>query len=190
MQEDKPINQQQLSHPRGQMVSKKTLLIAIVIALALLSGLWIWKAVEIIKIKSGNEIDNKVLLRKVSKQIDSNSKRQLLLLSKPFVWAIRDKLISGNRKEVANYMNQLVRERNFEEISIVDQRNVIVLSTDKKEEGKSYSMFYNGTFLKYDSTKLYAQRGRSIVLTTPLMNLDKRFGTLSIKYTIPKTTFD
>ncbi len=157
----------------------------IVIALALLSGLWIWKAVELRKVSSENEMANKLLKRKVSMQMDANLKSQLILLSKPFVWAIRDKMISGNRQDINIYMNQMVKEKNFEEIPIVDQGNVILLSTDKKEEGKPYSTFYNSSFLKSDSTNMYTQRGRTIVITTPILGLDKRLGTLSIKYNMP-----
>ncbi|SDG61485.1 hypothetical protein SAMN05421827_108175 [Pedobacter terrae] len=190
MQENRPIDQQRLSQQRAPMVSRKSLLIVIVISLVLLSGLWIWKAVELGRVRSENDMAYKLLKRKVSVQMDSSLKSQLLLLSKPFVWAIRDKMISGNRQDINIYMNQMVKERHFEKISIVDQRNVILLSTDKKEEGKPYSTFYNDSFLKSDSTKMYTQSGRTIVITAPILGLDKRLGTLSIKYNMPNPTLD
>jgi len=190
MEKTRPTHQQQLLQKSAPMVTRKSLLIVIVIALVLLSGLWIWKALELGRVRSENEMAGKLLKRKVSLQMDSSLKSQLLLLSKPLVWAIRDKMISGNRQDINIYMNQMVRERNFEEISIVDQRNVIMLSTDKKEEGKSYSTFYNNSFLKSDSTKMYHQRGRTLVVTTPILGLDKRLGTLSIRYNMPIPNLD
>ncbi|MFC3560247.1 hypothetical protein [Pedobacter jamesrossensis] len=190
MEKTRPTDQQELSHQSVPMVSRKSFLIVIVIALALLSGLWIWKAVELGRVRSESEMASKTLKRKVSMQMDSGLKSQLILLSKPLAWAIRDKMISGNRQDINVYMNQMVKEKNFEEISIVDQRNVILLSTDKKEEGKPYSTFYNSAFLKSDSTKMYTQGGRTIIITTPILGLDKRLGTLSIKYNMPNPNLD
>lgn len=190
MQKNGSIDQQHSPQPTVPMVSRKSFLIVIVIALFLLSGLWIWKAVDLGRIQSENETANKLLKRKISMKMDANLKSQLLLLSKPFVWAIREKMISGNNQAVNLYMNEMVREKNFQEISVVDQRNVILFSTDKKEEGKRYSIFYNNTFLKSDSTKIYNQRGRTIVITSPILGLDKRLGTLSIKYNMPNPSLN
>lgn len=190
MEKTTPTDQQQLSHNSAPMVSRKSLLIVIVTALILLSGLWIWKDVELGKVRSESEIAGKTLKTQVSLKMDSTLRSQLLLLSKPLVWAIRDKMISGNRQDINVYMNQMVKEKNFEEISIVDQRNVILLSTDKKEEGKPYATFYNNAFLKSDSTKMYTQRGRTILITTPILGLDKRLGTLSIRYNMPIPNLD
>ena len=120
--------------------------------------------------------------------MDATLKAQLILLAKPLAWAIRDKMISGNRQDISVYMNQMVKEKNFEEISIVDPSNMILLSTDKKEEGKPYATFYNRTFLTSDSTRIYPQRGRSLVVTTPILGLNKRLGTLSISYHMPAYT--
>ena len=188
MQKTKPIDSQHPPQTDTPTVSRKTYLITILIFLTLISGLWIWKAVENRRMDSETYRTNKLLRRKVSLQIDSNLRAQLILLAKPLSWAIRDKMISGNQQDISAYMNQMVQEKNFEEISIVDLRNVILLSTDKKEEGKPYSTFYNSTFLRSDSTRIYSQRGRSLVLTTPISGLSKRLGTLSISYHMPAQT--
>ncbi|KQN35985.1 hypothetical protein ASE92_07545 [Pedobacter sp. Leaf41] len=181
----RPIDSQQPPQTGKPVVYRKTFLITILIFLALISGLWIWKAVENRSMQSENDRANRLLRRKISMQVDANLKAQLILLAKPLAWAIGDKMISGNRQDISVYMNQMVKEKNFEEISIVDQRNMILLSTDKKEAGKPYSTFYDSTFLRSDSTRIYSQRGRSLVLTTPILGLNKRLGTLSISYHMP-----
>jgi len=188
MHNTKPINSQQSTQLGTPVIYRKTFLITILIFFALISGLWIWKAVENRSMQSENDRTNRLLRRKVSMQMDANLKAQLILLAKPLAWAIRDKMISGNRQDISVYMNQMVKEKNFEEISIVDQRNIILLSTDKKEEGKPYSIFYNSTFLRSDSARIYSQRGRSLVLTTPILDLNRRLGTLSISYHMPAYT--
>jgi len=163
---------------------KRNMIIIAIVGLGLIFMLWTWKTVQLNNLIVKHKQEQLLLKQRFSKQLESIHKHQLVLISKPMVWAIRNKMMEGNMNEVHLYIDQLAKEQNFEEIAIINPKGAIIASTDKKEEGHPYSTFYSKVFLNVDSTKVNTQRGH-LILTTPIPGIDSRLGTLSFEYAMP-----
>lgn len=170
-------------------ITKKTYLITIVIALILLSAIWIWKTVEINNQKKTAENEKQVLQQHASKQIVQTHEQHLKLLAKPFVWAVRSEMMQGNMSQVNLYINEMVKEKNFQRIAVVNDKGIIISSTNKKDEGKHFSTIGNNSDLGINNTKLETQRDSVISMTSPIMGFNTRLGTLFMRYNIPNADF-
>ncbi|WP_316735822.1 PDC sensor domain-containing protein [Pedobacter aquatilis] len=166
--------------------SRKALIITILSAVILISSLWVYKEIETNSLIRENNLKNKRLSARISAQVDSTLKQQLIVMSKPLVWAVRSKMIDKDMNRVNEYLSQLVEEQNFEEISIIDPKGRIIASTDEREMGNNYSTFYNKAFLNVNNPHINLFRGDHIILTTPIFGTNTKLGTLSFKYTLPK----
>src|SRR5690606_29932805 len=92
---------------------RKTIFIIIGIALALLLALWVWKTIEINKLKKSSEKNKIAFEEKATRQIVQSNETHLKLLAKPIVWALRSEMMQGNLNQVNLYLNDLVKEKNF-----------------------------------------------------------------------------
>ncbi|EOR93347.1 hypothetical protein ADIARSV_3426 [Arcticibacter svalbardensis MN12-7] len=166
----------------------KGILITIVIALVLLSGIFIWKTIEINSLKKNAAKDRQTLTEQANTQIVQSHEAHLKLLAKPFVWAIRTEMMQGNISQVNLYMNEMVKEKNFQSIVVVNDKGVIVSSTDKKNEGKPFSTIGKSTDLRSNGTNLVNLNDSVLVMTSPIMGFNNRLGTLYVKYSVPPSS--
>ncbi|WP_374163701.1 hypothetical protein [Arcticibacter sp. MXS-1] len=169
---------------------KKKYLITIGVALILLISLWIWKSVEISGIRNASEKEKQNLKEQATSEIAEVHKQHLLLLAKPFVWAVRTELMQGNRNQVNLYLNDMVKEKNFQQIAIADNKGKIIASTNKKDEGQPFSSIASAGSLNNNDTNIETQSDSTLVMTSPVMGFNSRLGTLLIRYTIPQTRFE
>lgn len=168
----------------------KGILITIVVALILLSGIWIWKAIEINSLKKTAVKDRQTLTEQANTQIVQSHESHLKLLAKPFVWAIRTEMMQGNINQVNLYMNDMVKEKNFQSIAVINDKGIIVSSTDKKNEGKSFSTLGKTSDLSSNATNLANLNDSILVMTSPIMGFNNRLGTLYIKYSVPPSSLN
>lgn len=169
---------------------KKKYLITIGVALILLISLWIWKSVETSGIRNASEKEKQNLKEQATSKIAEVHKQHLLLLAKPFVWAVRTELMQGNRNQVNLYLNDMVKEKNFQQIAIADNKGKIIASTNKKDEGQPLSSIASAGSLNSNNTNIETQSDSTLVMTSPVMGFNSRLGTLLIRYTIPQTRFE
>ena len=170
-------------------VTRKILYITILVAIILLVALWAWKAIETNKIRKNAETEQNNLKTEAEGYIVQTHEQHLRLLAKPFVWAVRSQMLEGNMSQVNLYMNEMVKEKNFQRISLVDAQGKIVASTNKKDEGQAFATIGNDADLSNDQTNVQVLQDSVIHLTSPVMGFNNRLGTLVISYNIPKTTF-
>lgn len=170
-------------------VTRKTLYITILVAIILLVALWAWKAIETNKIRKNAETEQNNLKTEAEGYIVQTHEQHLRLLAKPFVWAVRSQMLEGNMSQVNLYMNEMVKEKNFQRISLVDAQGKIISSTNKKDEGQAFATIGNDADLSNDQTNVQVLQDSVIHLTSPVMGFNNRLGTLVISYNIPKTTF-
>lgn len=170
-------------------VTRKTLYITILVAIILLVALWAWKAIETNKIRKNAETEQNNLKTEAEGYIVQTHEQHLRLLAKPFVWAVRSQMLEGNMSQVNLYMNEMVKEKNFQRISLVDAQGKIISSTNKKDEGQAFATIGNDADLTNDQTNVQVLQDSVIHLTSPVMGFNNRLGTLVISYNIPKTTF-
>lgn len=170
-------------------VARKTFLITILIALIVLIGLWIWKSMETSAVRKNAETNQQALRTEASGLIVKTHEEHLKLLAKPFVWAVRTEMLQGNMRQVNVYMNEMVKEKNFQRIALVNDKGIIVASTNKKDEGKPFSTIEGSSDLTSNQTNIQTQQDNVISLTSPVMGLNNRLGTLYFKYSVPEAGF-
>lgn len=175
------------SASQGPTIMKKTFLITIVVGLILISAIWIWKTVEISNVKKNAESEKQVLQQRATRQLVQTHEAHLKLLAKPFVWAVRSEMMQGNLSQVNLYMIDMVKEKNIERIALINDKGIIISSTNKKDEGKPFSTVGKVSSLGNNTTMLENEQDSVISMTSPVMGFNNRLGTLFIKYSIPKS---
>jgi hypothetical protein len=85
--------------------------------------------VEISNLKNEHEKNEALLQQKASDLIRQSDYRYLKLLAKPYVWAIRTEIMKGNIEAVNLYANDMVKEKNFQTITVVDDKGAVISST-------------------------------------------------------------
>ncbi len=166
--------------------TKNKLLVASAIVVVLFAALWIWKSVEIKNLKQENEKKETLLRQKAIELLSRSDSRYLKLLAKPYVWAIRTEMMKGNIEAVNLYANDMVKEKSFQTITVVDDKGMVISSTNKKLEGKSFASVGNAAYLSNDSTLVNKVDDATLEVSSPVMGFNKRIGTLIFNYTPPK----
>jgi hypothetical protein len=166
--------------------TKNKILVAAGVIILLFAALWIWKAIEISNLKKENEKKETLLKQKANELLLQSDYKYLKLLAKPYVWAIRTEMMKGNIEAVNLYANDMVKEKSFQTITVVDDKGMVISSTNKKLEGKSYASVGNAAYLSNDSTLVNKVGDAALEVSSPVMGFNKRIGTLIFNYTPPK----
>ncbi|MCF8332287.1 MAG: hypothetical protein K9H84_07535 [Bacteroidales bacterium] len=103
------------------------------------------------------------------------------LVIQTFSWAVRKEMLNNNLDIVNNYLNILVKDDEIEEIFLVDPNDTVLLSTDKKYEGSSFSERYDGKMLKVDKVHSFKLDKDTVFIVTPVFGYEQRLGTIVIK---------
>ncbi|MEO6327808.1 MAG: hypothetical protein ABIO55_02700 [Ginsengibacter sp.] len=166
--------------------SKNKILVAGGVIIVFFAALWIWKAIEIKNLKLENEKKETLLRQKANELLSQSDYKYLKLLAKPYVWAIRTEMMKGNLDAVNLYANDMVKEKSFQTISVVDDKGMVISSTNKKLEGKAYASVGNAAYLSNDSTLVNKIDAATLEVSSPVMGFNKRIGTLIFDYSPPK----
>ena len=97
----------------------------------------------------------------------------LTALSKPLIWSIRAEMLKGNLEQVNIYVKDIVKEKNFQVLQIIDPDGKGILSTNKKVEGKNANILYDSTMLSADAIKIYHTDNNLLIMSAPIMGYDK-----------------
>lgn len=165
----------------------RALKVVIIVALVLLAGLWIWKAIEMRSVRKEAERENERVRETAVSLITGERGEHLKQLVKPFVWAVRSEMLRGNMEGVNLYLQDMVKEKNFQRIQVADTRGIVVASTDKKMEGRPLTD--GGGLLTTDSTVVNNVGDSAWVVSSPIMGFNNRLGTLLIDYASPRPKF-
>lgn len=124
-----------------------------------------------------------------TEQMVQNSEDMLKLATKPFVWSVRAEMLRENMDQVNNYFKEMVREKNFELIYLVNPDQKIIVSTDKKLEGQSANELFDPTVFQTDSI-IVLKKDDKLTIAAPVMGYDKKLGVLIMKYSIQNIKMD
>lgn len=155
-----------------------------VVAAVLIIGIWIWKSVQISNVKKESTAEMQLLKENVAKQIRQSDELHLKSLAKPLVWAIRTEMLKDNISQVNLYVNEMVKEKNFQKVTIVNDKGIAILSTNKKEEGKNFVSPAKFNYLLTDTTMVENINDSLLMMSSPVMGFNNRLGTLIITYSI------
>lgn len=158
----------------------KALKVVVIVALVLIAGLWIWKAIQVSQVRKEAERENERVKETAVNMITEARAGNLELMTKPLVWAVRTEMLRGNMDQVNLYLQEMVKENNFQRIQVADASGVVVASTDKKTEGQPLAGL-NGV-MAADSTVVNKTGDSTWLVSSPIMGLNNRLGTLVIEY--------
>ncbi|SKB36449.1 hypothetical protein [Daejeonella lutea] len=187
--ENEEINRADNSIKNSDSQDKKTIRFIVIISLGLIAGLWLWKSYQI------NNISEKALSRETQlthsaqKQLFNSHEEHLKLLVKPMIWALRSQMIQGNIEQVNMYLNDMVKEKNFQRIAVADNKGIIISSTNKKDEGSPISVFASVASLPSNETMSQNIGDSIIIITSPVMGFNSRLGTVAIRFAVPPAKF-
>jgi hypothetical protein len=160
------------------------------LAFALMLAIWIGKSIEVENVKEEASRDNQILKGEAAKHVLHSHEEHLLLLSKPFVWAIRAEMMQGNLKQIRSYMGEMVEKTNIHHIALADENGKIIVSTVKKEEGNSFLTVGKRRYLISRQTILENVKNQKLVMSSPVVGSSGRLGTLIISYRIQPVAFN
>jgi len=170
-------------------IAKKTLYIILAIILGLFITLWVWKAIQIRNIKHAYSLRENDLKQSMRVSLAETNKSFLNLLAKPYVWAVRPELMQSNYKQINLFGSDIVKEKGFVSIMVVDKNGIIISSTDKKFDGKNFAASGNPFYLTIDSTMVDLKSDSTFVTASPIMSFNSKVGTLIITYAPKKQNF-
>jgi hypothetical protein len=159
------------------------------VAVLLMLAIWIGKSVEVKQVREEARKDSQMLIGEATEHVLHSHEEHLLLLSKPFAWAIKAELLQGNLKQIRSYMSQMVQKTNIHHIALADKNGRIIVSTNTREEGRSFLTIGKRAYLSNSQTSLENIDNKKLVVSGPVIGPEGRLGTLMISYTIQPVEF-
>ncbi len=159
----------------GQFVKKYPVFLTALLGLLAVTAVYFWKDMQGRNEKAAVE-------KMATAQIEQNLHDMLRLMSKPLIWSIRSEMLRGNIEQVNIFTTDLVKEKNFQYIHLIDPNGNIIVSTDKKLEGQSGIGMFDNAILQTDSVMVFNSDNNMLTLAAPVMGYDKRLATVILKY--------
>ncbi len=167
----------------------KHLLISAQCVVGIIVFLFVWKTISGNGLKKDAAANEAAIKTQAKAKLIENSQRQLKLLAKPYTWAVRTALQQANGSLVNEYANDIVKEKNVVSVMLVDTKNIIISSTNKKYEGKDYLTVGAAYYLSVDSAVVNKVNDSLLVLASPVMSFNSKLGTLIFLYAVPPPVF-
>lgn len=186
---ERPLLRKVKEESRTYTFSVKQLLIAALFVLGISVLLFIWKTIQANSLKKEAAANKAAIKTQAKANLMENSKRHLMLLAKPYTWAVRTALQQANGSLVNDYANDIVKEKNVVSVMLVDTKNTIISSTNKKYEGKDYLTVGTAYYLSVDSAVVNKVNDSLLVLASPVMSFNSKLGTLIFTYAVPPPVF-
>jgi hypothetical protein len=177
--------------PKKKGLNAQAIVSIIIIVLMIIIPLFVylWKQSEIKNLKEKYDKDIAGITAKANSTIDENNKKNIEQLTRVFSWAVRSEMLRNNMEQVDNYMTDLVKTADLNNISAVKTDGIVVLSTDKKFEGNIYPGPIANELAQINQTVSRTGENGDIISICPIMGIDNRIGTLIITYTPKKNIF-
>jgi len=121
--------------------------------------------------------------QQANKQMAELTDELLSFAVKGYDWAIRAELIRGNEENAQQYIAQMVQDEKISQVMFIDEQQVIQMASDKKQENQPFDVsLFPENPLQYEDIVILEQTDGSLLLFSPIMGLERRLGTLMIRY--------
>lgn len=152
--------------------------IVVLLLVLVIIGLFFYSMIRVNILERTHEEKTEKLITEHMAEIDSLVVSHMKLTVRTLTWAVRSELIRQNKEQVNHFFNDFIREPVVTKIKLIDPENYeIVLSTDKKDEGKVIDdkelYKVDELFTKIDSAE--------VKFINPVMGLDRILGILVIE---------
>ncbi|MEX0967792.1 MAG: PDC sensor domain-containing protein [Bacteroidia bacterium] len=158
------------------------ILILILIIILVPAGIWVFKNNEIKNLTEDFGQERLEMERQFESKFREEQKEHARLMVKPLTWAVRAEMMRDNLEQVNQYLSQFVKEKNIQQVMLVDNDGQILISTDKKTENAAFSEWYDAALLQDGEITLSEREGGDVAIVAPVMGLDTRLGTLVVFY--------
>lgn len=159
-------------------VKRNPVLTTALIGIIAVVAVYFWKDIQGSKQKTALE-------EMAVAQLRQNNETMLKLMAKPLVWSIRAEMLRGNMEQVNIFTSDLVKEKNFQFIYMIDPEGKIIVSTDKKLEGQLAGSMFESSLLQTDSVVVVNKDDGMLTLAAPVMGFDKQLAVIVLEYAAP-----
>lgn len=144
---------------------------------------YIWFYVKMNKTTERFQDEKTQLITRYETERDSTTISNLEFVSMIFSWSVRSELLRDNTENLNQLITVFVKESGVDLVQIIDPKtNMVMLSSDKKFEGKEYTKRLDFEIQK--STSLKEEDVLRIV--TPVMGLNDKIGVLVLEVNTAK----
>jgi len=91
-------------------------------------------------------------------------------------------MLKNNITQVNLYANEMVKEKNFQKVVVANDKGMVILSTNKKEEGKEFVTPGKINYLLSDTTVAENMNDSLLIMSSPVMGFNNRIGTLIVTF--------
>ncbi|MEO6903838.1 MAG: hypothetical protein ABI315_11925 [Bacteroidia bacterium] len=169
--------------------SRKGIYAIIIVEIALIAGIWIWKEIELRSFKKESAKHATEMEYQFTQQILEMQTHNLKSMIKPLVWAVRSEMLKNDVTDINFYINELVKEKGFQFILITDDKNNIIASTNKKWEGNPFNVTGLSSNVLGDSTIVNMTNNNIFLASAPVMGFNRRLGAVVISYSGTPSSF-
>jgi len=146
------------------------------------AGMYFWKAGATNALKE-EAAQEKAGRSERARQYDAGrTTEDLKRFSTPLSWAVRREMIARNLEQVDQYLSGLVQMSGFESAVLAQPDGKVVVATDRKNLGVSFSSLYPAEYLKAKEIRIAPGSKGNIQSIIPIMGLNQELGTLVIEY--------
>lgn len=168
--------------PKGHFRRNWSLYLLLLGSLGITAFTWFTKEADLMQQKEVYEDQRMALITKVNTTLKTNNERDLKIVAKSLAYAIANRVIFDDWEEVDLYFRQLVKTDNMLEIFLLQDDELILVSTNKKLEGDYYKDSKMATIQETEEIIfLQDDAGRNLVVAPVLMK-ENRQSTLVIVY--------
>ncbi len=188
---EKPKTPEKTGTASGKKLSAQAIVSIIILVLMIIIPLviYLWKQSEINNIRK--DCDKRILeiTAQANKTVEENNSKNMDMLTRVFLWAVRSELLRNNLEQIEQYMTDLVKSADLNNISLIKADGIVILSTDKKYEGNAYPGTIAREFAQINSVITKTGENGDLISICPVMGLDNRLGTIVITHTPKKNIF-
>lgn len=131
----------------------------------------IWALVKINILQRTFNEEKAQIVASYEQKLDNLNSDRLLLTAKTFSWAIRSELIRDNKDQVNQFFNDFIKGSDIEKLQLINpETSIIEISTDKKDEGTTISIYSSLEDQIVNTTSTNFQ------IITPITGLNKKMG--------------
>ncbi|MFD2512242.1 PDC sensor domain-containing protein [Pontibacter locisalis] len=161
---------------------KKPVVFIPLLLLLVVLGVYLYKESQLKEARREAAEERALLLERANERIAENRHYLLEVVAKPFSWALRSALLTGNVEQVNQYLFQFVQEEKFAMVLVADAEGNIISSTDQNFTGSAFADHFDSKYLQTDATTVDDSDPERVIVASPIMGLNSRLGTLLVVY--------
>lgn len=165
-------------------------IIIICLLIILPTGVYLWKQNEIKKLKKENESAILAVSQQANDAITNNNKKNIETITRVLSWAVRSEIMRNNLEQANTYITDIVKAADCNEITLIKEDGIVIISTNKKYEGNIYPGPVTSELNSINNVISKSDENNNIMALCPVMGLDNRIGTIVVTYTPKENVFN